>query len=375
MENKGLRSIQDIEDFARGTNFLSASGGGPPEEAIKHLKEDLEQGFELTWISLEDLPDDASAVTASFSGSIAPERYHPEKLENRYGVERRVDRPLVAAVEALKEFTGKDFDTMVAIEIGGNNTGHALDTAANMGLRIVDADYAGRAIPEASCITPNVFGIPIYPMACVNRYGDTTYLKNAQNNEIAERLVKYIALGSFGHVGCAGICLEGREVKKIAVPGTLTECLLIGRAIREARERGRDPVQAVIQVLDYAWILFRGTVINREWESREGYMWGEHEVGGEGAFSGQLFKLWFKNENHATWLNGEFYVARPDIIEVVDTDTGEPLVNTHISTGQRVTIVGIKRRPQFDNASGLAILGPAHWGFEEKFRPIEILFA
>jgi DUF917 family protein len=373
MPNAGLKSAQDIRDFTRGTDFLSASGGGAPDETIKLLEDDLKRRLELSWFDIGDLADDASVVCTFFSGSIAPESFSPEEMEARLGLKVQVPRPLVAAVKELQSFTGRTFDTMISVEIGGINTGHALDAAANLGLPMVDADYAGRAIPEADCITPNIFGKPIYPMACVDFYGDVTYLKHAQNNKMAERLGKFIASASFGIVGCAAIVLSGREVKEIAVPGTLTECLSIGRTIRQAREQGQDPVQAVADVLGHGWVLFRGTIVGREWENRDGYMWGEHEIEGEANFAGKRLKLWFKNENHMSWLDGEPYVSSPDILEVLDPKTGEPLVNTYLEVGQRIAVVGVRRRPQFDNKGGLAALGPRHWGFDVDFRPIETL--
>jgi len=373
MGKEGLASVQDIEDFTRGTDFLSANGGGVPEETRALLKDDLKRGLELSWVDLEDLADDANVVCTFFSGSIAPGSFDRAEMERQLGLEHKVERPLVAAVGELEAFTGKKFDTMISVEIGGINTGLAFDAAANLGLRMVNADYAGRAIPEADCITPNIFGKRIYPMACVDYYGDVTYLKDAQHNRMAERLGKFIASASLGVVGCAGIILSGKEVKEIAVPATLSECLAIGRAIREAREKGQDPIQAVIDQLGQAWVLFRGTIVSREWEDRDGYMWGEHEIEGEDAFAGQHLKLWFKNENHMSWLNGEPYVASPDILEVVDAQTAEPLTNTYLDKEQQVAVIGVRRRPQFDNEKGLEALGPRHWGFDVDFRPIEKL--
>jgi DUF917 family protein len=373
MDGEGLRSFQDIEDFTRGTDFLSANGGGVPEETRALLEDDLKRGLELSWFDLAELADDASVVSTFLSGSIAPGSFDTSEMERQLGLERKVERPLVAAVRELEAFTGKKFDTMISVEIGGTNTGLAFDAAANLGLRMVDADYAGRAIPEADCITPNIFGKRIYPMACVDYYGDVTYLKDAQHNRMAERLGKYYASASFGTVGCAAIMLSGKEVKEIAVPATLSECLAIGRAIRRARENGLDPVQAIVDELDQAWVLFRGTIASRSWEDSEGYMWGEHEIEGEDDFSGQHLRLWFKNENHMSWLNGEPYVASPDILEVVDPQTGEPLSNTYLEKGQRIVVIGVRRRPQFDNQRGLEVLGPRHWGFDVEFRPIEKL--
>ncbi len=373
MSGQGLRSEQDIRDFTRGTDFFSANGGGVPDDTLALLGDDFKRGLDLSWVGLEDLADDANVVCTFFSGSIAPGSFDRSEMEREMGLERKVERPLVAAVRELEAFTGKKFDTMISVAIGVINTGLAFDAAANLGLRMLDADYAGRAIPEVDCITPSFFAKRIYPIVCVDHYGDVTYVKDAQHNRMAERLSKFIAAASWSLVGTAGISLSGKEVKEIAVPGTLSECLAIGRVIHQAREKGLDPVQSVVDELDQAWVLFRGTIVSRDWEDREGYMWGEHEIEGEDAFAGQHLKLWFKNENHMSWLNGEPYVASPDILEVVDAQTAEPLTNTYLDKEQQVAVIGVRRRPQFDNEKGLEALGPRHWGFDVDFRPIEKL--
>jgi DUF917 family protein len=370
-----LRTRLDIQDFTRGTDFLSANGGGHPDAlGIRSLlEEDLQSGRLLSWVDLGELPDDARVVCPVFSGSIAPQSFGPAALEKRMGLERKVERPLIFAVRELEAFTARSFDFVISSEIGGVNTAAALDTAANLGLPLVDADYAGRAIPESTCSTPSLHGKPVYPMVLVDFYGDTTYVKDVQNNRMAERLVKHIAAGSLGLVGCARLSLGGREVKEIAVPGTLSECLRIGRTIREARESGRDPVQEAVNELGQAWILFRGSIVSREWEDRQGYMWGEHEIEGADDFAGHSLRLWFKNENHMSWLDGHPYAASPDILELVDPRTAEPLSNTYLECGRQVVLIGVRRRVQFDNARGLEALGPRHWGFDVDFRPIELL--
>jgi len=373
MSTLGLRSDQDIRDFTRGTDFLSANGGGVPEDTLELLGDDLERGLDLSWVELQDLADDASVVCTFFSGSIAPGSFDRSERERVMGLERKVQRPLVTAVRELEALAEKKFDTMISVEIGVINTGLAFDAAANLGLRMLDADYAGRAIPEVDCITPSFFGKLIYPMVCVDHYGDVTYVKDAQGNRMAERLSKFISAASWSLVGTAGIMLSGKEVKEIAVPGTLSQSLAIGRRIREARWEGQDPVQAVVGEFEQAWVLFLGTLAARKWEDREGYMWGEHEIEGEGAFAGQHLKLWFKNENHMSWLNGEPYAGSPDILELVDPQTAEPLTNTRLEEGQHVALIGVRRRDQFDNQKGIDTLGPRHWGFDVDFRPLEKL--
>jgi DUF917 family protein len=49
-------------------------------------------------------------------------------------------------------------------------------------------------------------------------------------------------------------------------------------------------------------------------------------------------------------------------------------VNTYIEEGQRIAVVGMRRRDVWDSSDGLAALGPAHFGWPDfQFRAIETL--
>lgn len=368
-----LLSNQDIEDFTRGTDFLSASGGGPTTEARGFLNELLEQDRPIGWCALDDIDDDAHVCCTFFSGSVAPSRYDRSGPERAYGITTTDPHPTVQAVLELERQVSLTFDVIVPIEIGGNNTGHALATAAALGKLVPDGDFAGRAIPEATCITPHMAGFAMAPLACANYYGNRVFIGASQNNAMAERLTKELAVASFGCVGCAAFVMSGKDAKRLAVPDTLSRSLMIGRTIREAQTAGRDPLDEVAARVDGVHVLFRGVIAERRWESRDGYMWGEHVLTGLDASEGHELKLWFKNENHVSWLDGEPWVSGPDVLELVDLDTGEPVVNSFAEEGQRVGLMGIKRCEQFGGEAGIAALGPRHWGFDWDYRPMEEL--
>ena len=59
------------------------------------------------------------------------------------------------------------------------------------------------------------------------------------------------------------------------------------------------------------WVLFRGRIAKKEWESRDGYMYGTTTVEGEGDDEGRVLRVWFKNENHVTWLDALHEHAPP----------------------------------------------------------------
>jgi len=66
-------------------------------------------------------------------------------------------------------------------------------------------------------------------------------------------------------------------------------------------------------------------------------------------------------------------VTSPDLIEVCDAETAEPLSNTYLARGARVAVVGRRRRELYDGPRGLEVLGPRHFGFDLDFTPIETL--
>jgi uncharacterized protein len=365
-----ITTATDIDDFLRGANFMSASGGGDPVVERAQLLADLDAGREIGWVPLSGL--DGTTFSVCYSGSIAPESFDdPEERARALGGRRVHDHPFVQAVRLLEEVLGATCAGLVSIELGGINTGAILSAASRLGVPLVDGDYAGRAIPELHATAPHVHGAQVLPFACVDHFGNEVIIRSSPSNAWAERISKHLALSSLGLIACAFAPIGVAEVGEIYVPGTMTECLALGRAIREARERGDDPVAAAAAALD-GWVLFRGTVVGRDW-ANTGYMDGTHELEGTGELAGRRLKVWFRNENHVSWLDGEPWVASPDLIEFCDPRSGEPLVNTYLELGQEIAVVGRRRRDQFDSEGGLAALGPRHFGFDLEFRGIETL--
>jgi uncharacterized protein len=365
-----LTTHQDVDDYLRGVDFLSACGGGDPVVQRSLLYDDVDRGLKVGWSPL-DVSAPGLFCTACFSGSIAPESFEAHPEADLLAPGGRMARPLQEAILELESYLGEELAGIISIEIGGINGGAIVDAAANLGKVLVDGDYAGRAIPELTTTTPHLYGMPVLPCAFVDEFGNRLVMRAAASNEFAERLGKFLALGSFGTIGCAMIPLTATQVSEIYIPGTLTECLALGRAIRTARERGDDPVQAAADSLE-GWVLFRGTVTAREWKNT-GYLEGTHEITGAGEFAGHTLKVWFKNENHLSWLDGKPYVTSPDLIEVCDGETAEPVSNTYLSEGANVAVVGRRRRDRYDSPRGLEVLGPRHFGFDLDFTPIETL--
>ena len=371
MPSRELKNVIDIEDFVRGCTFLGTGGGGSPEEGVSLLIDTLESGKQIQWVDIADIDDEAWVTSPAGMGSIAPVTEEKKRLFEQLGLkERKIKRMLVEAVCELEGYLHSSIDVIVPIEIGGGNTPVPLDTAAQLGKLTVDGDYTGRAIPEIEQCLPAMHNKKVTPIACVDDWGNVSIVKDVVTLAVAERLGKMISTIATGLCGETFFTMKAKEMKEFLVPGTLTESLEIGRTIRNAREEGKDPVLAVVDFLS-SWVLFTGKVEKKEWEDKDGYMYGTTHINGSGKFQGHKFKIWFKNENHISWKDGKPLVTSPDIIEVVELESAEPITNPALREGQNVAVIGMRARNQYTNKKGIELLGPTHYGFDISHTPIE----
>ena len=371
-----LENLQDCEDFVRGCLLMGTGGGGSVEWGMSMLKAALDAGIPLGWVDVDDIPDDVWTVTPYGMGSIAPVTQEALDEIERVGLkDKHGNRSMEEAVKELGEYLGKPIGCLVPAELGAGNTPAPLVTGARLGIPVVDGDYAGRAIPEEMQGTPFLYGKHSWPFASVDKWGNVAIVKYTVNPHMLERIGKMLAVAAYGSTTIAGTPLPAREGKEILVRGTLTKCLALGRAMRRALEDGRDPLDAAIEATG-GWRLFEGVVTGKDWEDRQGYMFGTTHIRGTGDYEGQTLDVWFKNENHITWLNGEPWVCSPDIVTLAYKESGEGTTNTLIKAGDQVVAVGIKGLEAFRTEFGLnEAAGPRYYGFDIDYVPIEELMA
>jgi DUF917 family protein len=368
-----LKSKEDIDDFVLGCTFYGTGGGGSPDLGLALLNEDLKKLGEIRITDPADIRDDAWVCTPFLMGSIAPKTQETLDRMASVGLTKRTamaDRILMLSVLELQSYAHVDVEAVVPVELGGGNTPAPVDVAMSLGKKVVNGDYAGRAIPEISQITTYLADIPSHPTTYVDEWGNVSIVRTAINYYLAEALGKWISVAAFGLVGGAGLLMKGKEMKQVVIPNTISECFLAGQTLRKAAVAKQDPADAVAKATK-GWVLFRGRVIKKDWQDKEGYLWGTNTIEGQDEFKGHTFKIFYKNENHVTWLDEKPYVTSPDIIEVITRDTGRPITNTNIKEGDNVSVVGLRGRDPFKTPKGLGVLGPKHFGYDITYVPIE----
>jgi len=371
MPRRRLSTMQDCEDLIRGCLFMGTGGGGSAEWGREVLTAALEEGLNIEWVDVDDIPDDAWTVTPYGMGSIAPPSPETQVEIARLGlVDRLGHRDIEVAVREMEEYAKVKIGALVPVELGAGNTPAPLITGARLGIPVVDGDYAGRAVPEEMQGTPYLYDKPGWPFTSVDRWGNVCIVKEACSLHMMERIGKMLSVAAYEGCSMAAYLLAGREMKEIVVRDTLTNSLELGRTIRKAREREQDPVLASLEFTG-GWLLFEGEVVKKEWEDREGYMFGTTYIEGTGEFRGHTFKVWFKNENHVSWLDDEPFVTSPDLVVIVDRTSGEGITNTLVEAGQEVAVIGIKGLEAFRSEKGLGGAGPRYFGFDIDYVPIE----
>lgn len=370
MRELDYRAAQDILE---GCTTLATGGGGDPARGLALLKAEFDAGRALRLVDLDELGDDALTCSPYFTGSIAPASSEREARFAR--LPRAAEPEAYLALRALERHLEERFTATVSIEYGGLNTAVAMATAARAGIPVVDADAAGRAVPDLEFSTYYVSGLRIDPLALGTRFGETLVVEKVVDDYRAEDLVRALAVVSGGMIATADHPTRRRELKAGAViRGALSYAGRVGRARREALEASRDAIEAIREA-GGGYRVFEGTVsADPKWEDREGFLYGETVVTGAGAFKGSRYRIWFKNENIIGWRDGEVDVTVPDLICVIDKASARAVNNPWAREGMEVAVLAFPAPREWLTPRGLEILVPRFFGFEFDYRPVGVTY-
>lgn len=360
---------QTLTDLCWGATVLGTGGGGSPQLGLEFLEAALQAGKPIRMISADEVPDDGLVVMPAFVGSIAP-----GAKDDRYAQAMREqiltpESPLLVGLHLLESHLGSKAFAALPVEMGGLNTPVAAILGALAGIPFVDGDTIGRAKPELEMGSYTLGGIPLAPMALCDVWGNRALVVQTETFKSAEQIARALAVVGGGTV-TVRCPVRGRTLKQILIEGTVSKAIAVGRALREARARGRDPVAAVIGAAGGTW-LFEGTVAKLTWEDRGGFLWGDYWLEGTGASAGHTLRIWLKNENEISWLDDQPYVMTPDLLCAVEAKTGQPFTNSALREGLEMVVFGVPADRMWRTPEGLRLAGPTHFDFDLVYRPME----
>ena len=362
---------QELVDMMLGSS-IQASRGANTEATVVRLKEAIAQGKTFSMISVEDVPDDWMVVVPAGVGGGGAWQHVRDRITAQ-GIPTVPDAQR-RAIDALSNHIGKSFKAVMRVESAGA-TISALLAAADMGVPIVDGCLSGRARPEIQQQIPYINGIPAYPAALTTRWGDVVIIDRAVDDYRVEDLARAVAVSSGGGSAMALNPMSGADIKRGVLRGSLTEAIRLGRTVREARAAGTDPIAALIRVTK-GYKLFEGRVTKSDDRGDRGFSWSDVEIRGTKDFTGHTYKVFVKNENIVTWIDGRPDAMSPDYIANLDPATGDainPRVLGSYPVGQDVVLVGWPASEMWRTPKGIAVFGPRHFGIDLDYVPIEEL--
>ncbi len=354
-----LRTIRvdELPDIARGCSVLGAGGGGEAYTATLKAIQAVEDYGPIELADFDELPPDGIVMSCGLLG--APTVTIEKLGSGDEGLHLR---------EEIERLHGAQVVALMCAEIGGSNGMEPFAWAARMGLPVLDADGMGRAFPEVQMITMELAGIPAGPAVVVDERGHRVIIREA-HGVWAERLERAFAIAVGGIAASAEYTMTVEQARRSTVPGTVSLAHRIGRAISGAEV---DPVAAVMEATG-AGLLVRGKVVDVEQHFGDGFVRGLATIEGTGADAGRRMTIDIQNEYLVARMAGEVRASVPDIITLLDEQTGEAIHTERLRYGQRLVAVGIPCAPVWRSEIGLRTAGPKAFGYDLPYVPVEQL--
>ena len=357
-----LREITDadLEAVEIGAAILGTGGGGNPYVGKLRCREELKKGNRIPVIPLCELPDDALVVSL---GGIGAPVVGIEKFEE--------GEECLRALRAVEKELGVKVDALISAEIGGANSMEPMLTAAQAGLPVVDGDGMGRAFPEMQMCTWSIYGHREAPAAMADEKGSIVVIRDTPDDVWLERIARAVVVTMGAAAGLATAPMRGDFVKRAAIPGTIAQALKLGRAVLNAQEANADPVQTVIDQ-ENGKLLITAKIVDLERHLKGGFAVGHLSLEGFGAFRGDTGRIDLQNEFLVFRRNDRVEVCVPDLIVVLDSDTGLPITTEMLRYGQRIAVLGLPAHALLRTPEALKVVGPAAFGCEDiRFVPME----
>jgi DUF917 family protein len=348
----------DLDDIAVGGAILGTGGGGDPYIGKLMAQRAIQKHGPVRMIDLKEVDDDALVVPCAMMGAptVMVEKI-PEGGE------------ILVAFRKLEKFLGRTIGAILCAEAGGLNSTIPFAIGAMTGLPVIDGDGMGRAYPELQMVTFTMHGVSATPMVIVDDKGNSVLLE-CIDNRWTERLARSATIEMGGSVLITLYPMSGAVAKKSSVRGTLTLARRLGEILRESRLAHADAIAAIQTKLN-AHTIFEGRVIDIARRTETGFARGEARFEGLGAYRGRSYRIAFQNEFLIAERDGKPLVTTPDLITLLDADTGAPITTETIRYGLRVVAIAIPCAPQWRTPAGLKLVGPRYFGYDLEYRPFD----
>lgn len=339
---------RDLSDLRIGSSVLGSGGGGDPAYPYMMTQYQMSRYGSIQIITVEELSENDLVVPI---GVIGAPLINMERMMS--------GRETEAVLMAIERRLGRKPTVLMAGEIGGANAFTPLLIASKLGLPVLDADLIGRAFPELPmnvCHLQNMSANPAFIADCL---GNTVIIETPHLDTL-ERLARNVVVGMGSSAVIALHIMNGKEAKKVVIPGSISQAISIGRIINEAKRSQSDPIDAMIDQMN-ARRLAHGTIIDVEQTIQDGFLQGSVLL----QCKDQKIRLFYQNEYLLAVHKKNVLAATPDILMLMEEGSGIPISSEALKVGLTISLIVLPAPAIWKTPKGLALVGPQVFGFED----------
>lgn len=347
-------TVDNLEELAIGSAILGSGGGDDHKVSLKMTKYEMEKNKNpLYLINYDELKSEDLIVPLGFMGAPSTE---VEKIPS--------GREFSFLFENIEKKLGKKVSGVMPFEIGGRNAFTPLMVAAQLGLPVLDADMMGRAFPEFKMNACALAKMDQSTAFLGDSLGNTVCI-HAKNRHPLEKIGNLIniAIGSF----CA-FCLypiSKSQVLTGTIHKSLSKAISIGYIHKKSIENKEVPLEAMLDFCKGV-LLGSGKIFDIDRSNSNNSQNGSVVIQDK---NGRL-ELLFKNEYLLAKLNGKIIATTPDILMLLEKETGIPVSEESLQFGLDVDLISLPAPKIWTSEAGLALVGPRAFGYNVDYHPI-----
>lgn len=357
-----LLDKQAIEHISIGASIMASGGGGDPYIGKVMALQAIEDHGPLPMLAVDEFqPDDLLVST----GMIGSPTVMMEKVPN--------GNESITACRLMEKRLGRKITAIFPIEAGGINSLLPLATASRLGLPVADLDAMGRAFPEFQMTTFHLDRLNASPFIVVDENCHSCEIE-AGDNLMAEKFARAVSVKMGGAAIFAAYPVSPAQAGQSGIVGTLSFMQWIGAKIEQARRDKTGMVAMLAEALS-GHVLFRGKATRVDQRSEGGFTRGVATFAGIDAQKGRQFEVLFQNEYLLAQCGNRPLCMTPDLIILLDEDTGQSILSERLRYGVRVVALGVPANRRWRTPFGIEVAGPDYFNYETDFIAVETLAA
>jgi DUF917 family protein len=354
-----ILDVDSIEHITYGASVLGSGGGGDPYIGKILAQQAIKQHGQIKLINIEELQPDALLLS---TGMIGAPTVMMEKIPN--------GNESIFACRQIEKYLNNSVTAIYPIEAGGINSLLPLTTACSLGLPVVDMDGMGRAFPEFHMTTFYLDNINSSPFVVVDEKLNTVII-NAVDSRESEILSRTVTAKMGGAAIFSGYPISTAQAQKSGISGTITFMKSVGEKMQQAISNKDNLVDTLVSLLD-GYILFRGKLNRLNQRSENGFT---HGYANFVSLDNKKvnFNILFQNEYLLVKENDIPLCMTPDLIVIIDEDTGIPILTERLCYGINVAAIGVPANKKWRSPRGIEICGPRYFNYPMNYIPVETL--